>query len=216
MEDVRSTPPTRSVFMLHVPSPPSSRCEVVSAENSMATSLAESSEQGDQRGDTMVAVATTDGVAPSIRGAPVRLCSRTIVLYCVNLCVGLCVGQIMPEALAPSSYQTWAEAVRVVTMLHLSYIVINVGFEFNLDKSRLSSYGKDYLVAMASATCPWILVSLYFMFALGEAHNLHWQTALIAGRFAAPTSAGILFAMLEAAGMKKTWLFQKARILVED
>ena len=37
--------------------------------------------------------------------------------------------------------------------------------------------------------------------------------ALVAGRFAAPTSAGILFTMLEAAGMKETWLFQKARIL---
>merc|ERR1719446_1850027 len=51
------------------------------------------------------------------------------------------------------------------------------------------------------------------MFALGEEHNVPWQYALIAARFAAPTSAGILFTMLEAAGMKETWLFKKARIL---
>merc|ERR1711907_325685 len=50
------------------------------------------------------------------------------------------------------------------------------------------------------------------MAALGE-HNVPWKMALLAGRFAAPTSAGILFTMLEAAGMKETWLFQKARIL---
>ena len=41
------------------------------------------------------------------------------------------------------------------------------------------------------------------MFALGE-HNVPWKQALLAGRFAAPTSAGILFTMLEAAGMKQS------------
>ncbi|CAK0864622.1 unnamed protein product [Prorocentrum cordatum] len=50
------------------------------------------------------------------------------------------------------------------------------------------------------------------MYALGQ-FGLPWQQALIAVRFAAPTSAGILFTMLEAAGMKETWIFQKLRIL---
>jgi Kef-type K+ transport system membrane component KefB len=91
--------------------------------------------------------------------------------------------------------------------------MINVGFHFDIDKSRLGSYGKDYLVAMTAATFPWIFCSLYFMFALGSDYNVPWRHALVAGRFAAPTSAGILFTMLEAAGMSETWLFQKARIL---
>jgi hypothetical protein len=39
------------------------------------------------------------------------------------------------------------------------------------------------------------------------------REALLAGRFAAPTSAGVLFAMLAAAGLSATWLFAKACIL---
>ena len=82
--------------------------------------------------------------------------------------------------------------------------MINVGFEFNIDKGNLSRYGTDYAVACTAATFPWILCSLYFMFCLSEGHNVEWRMALVAGRFAAPTSAGILFTMLEAAGMKET------------
>lgn len=40
-----------------------------------------------------------------------------------------------------------------------------------------------------------------------------WSQALLAGRFAAPTSAGVLFSMLAAAGLSATWMFRKARIL---
>ena len=88
--------------------------------------------------------------------------------------------------------------------------MINVGFEFEIDKTKLSTYVVDYLVAMTAASFPWIFCSLYLIFVVNE---LPWQMALVAGRFAAPTSAGILFTMLEAAGMKETWLFKKARIL---
>merc|ERR1719291_846105 len=65
---------------------------------------------------------------------------------------------------------------------------------------------------MTAAGFPWLFCAVYFMYALGQ-FCLPWQEALIAARFAAPTSAGILFTMLEAAGMKETWIFQKARIL---
>jgi Kef-type K+ transport system membrane component KefB len=37
--------------------------------------------------------------------------------------------------------------------------------------------------------------------------------AFLVARFAAPTSAGILFSMLEGAGLRDTWVFGKARIL---
>jgi Kef-type K+ transport system membrane component KefB len=40
-----------------------------------------------------------------------------------------------------------------------------------------------------------------------------WTQALWAGRFAAPTSAGVLFSMLAAAGLSATWYFRKVRIL---
>jgi Kef-type K+ transport system membrane component KefB len=40
-----------------------------------------------------------------------------------------------------------------------------------------------------------------------------WKESLLASRFAAPTSAGVLFSMLAAAGLSATWVFRKARIL---
>jgi hypothetical protein len=62
-----------------------------------------------------------------------------------------------------------------------------------------------------------IFVVLYFLLILLPAGAWGswqaWVEALLAGRFAAPTSAGVLFAMLAAAGLSATWLFGKARIL---
>jgi Kef-type K+ transport system membrane component KefB len=58
---------------------------------------------------------------------------------------------------------------------------------------------------------------LYFVFVLLPSDVwgtlAAWQETLLAGRFAAPTSAGVLFSMLTAAGLGTTWLFRKARIL---
>jgi len=64
---------------------------------------------------------------------------------------------------------------------------------------------------MTAAGFPWIFVALWFVYLVPS--PLPWGNALLAARFAAPTSAGILFSMLEAAGMKETWLFRKARVL---
>jgi len=95
--------------------------------------------------------------------------------------------------------------------------MIHVGFEFHIDKGRLGKYGKDYLIAFTAASFPWIFVTLYFVFAMMPAEFwssfLAWKETLLAGRFAAPTSAGVLFSMLAAAGLSATWLYKKARIL---
>eukprot|EP00413_Alexandrium_margalefii_P014198 CAMPEP_0204549296 /NCGR_PEP_ID=MMETSP0661-20131031/24241_1 /ASSEMBLY_ACC=CAM_ASM_000606 /TAXON_ID=109239 /ORGANISM="Alexandrium margalefi, Strain AMGDE01CS-322" /LENGTH=252 /DNA_ID=CAMNT_0051556233 /DNA_START=35 /DNA_END=790 /DNA_ORIENTATION=- len=89
--------------------------------------------------------------------------------------------------------------------------MVNVGYEFELDKSSMRQYGKDFVIAMAAAGLPALFVALWFMFVLPD--PLPWTLALLSGLFAAPTSAGILFSMLEAAGLKETWLFGKARVL---
>ncbi len=96
-----------------------------------------------------------------------------------------------------------------LTMICLSYIMIEVGLEFVLDKNNLKSYAFDYLVAMTAAAFPWIFCTIYFVVFV----NTNIFEALIISRFAAPTSAGVLFAMLAAAGLGTTWLFKKARIL---
>merc|ERR1719446_1610010 len=56
-----------------------------------------------------------------------------------------------------------------------------------------------------------MFVGFWFWLVLGVGMQL--DEALLIARFAAPTSAGILFSMLNAAGLKDSWVFQKARIL---
>jgi len=100
-------------------------------------------------------------------------------------------------------------AIMPLTMIFLAYIMIEVGMEFDIDKSRLSSYAVDYGIAMGAAAVPWICSALYFwwFFSLG------FKESLLVGRFASPTSAGILFTMLAAAGLAATWVYKKARVL---
>jgi Kef-type K+ transport system membrane component KefB len=110
-----------------------------------------------------------------------------------------------------------SDVIRVLTMVGLSFIMVRVGYEFDIDKTNLKQYSWDYIVAFTAASIPWILVTLYFVFVLLPPEvwsNLAaWHETLLAGRFAAPTSAGVLFSMLAAAGLSATWLFRKSRIL---
>ena len=152
--------------------------------------------------------AASSGAAPA---RPAPCCPAKMIIFTVNLLLGLLLSQLLPSWLDASGLSTWKATVKVCTMFCLSYIMIHVGYEFDIDKSRVRSYGKDYLVGMSAAGLPWIGVALWFSLALPR--PLGWKQSLVAARFAAPTSAGILFAMLEAAGLKSTWLFQKARIL---
>ena len=139
-----------------------------------------------------------------------------VLVYSVLLLTGLGLSQALPELLGDAR-EAVANAVRVLTLTGLSFIMIHVGFEFHIDKSNLKQYGWDYLVAFTAASFPWVLVTGYFVFVMlppdfwtnAEA----WKETLLAGRFAAPTSAGVLFSMLAAAGLGATWVFRKARIL---
>ena len=95
--------------------------------------------------------------------------------------------------------------------------MIHVGYEFEIDRSNLRAYAVDYGVAATAAAFPWIFCAVYFVFVMQPAGRYwawpHWTDSLLAGRFAAPTSAGILFSMLAAAGLSATWVFRKARVL---
>ena len=93
--------------------------------------------------------------------------------------------------------------VNVVTMACLAYIMIEVGLEFTINKKKLRNYSVDYFVSASAAALPWIFCSLYFLLVLKS----DWKEALLVGCFAAPTSAGVLFAMLAAAGLGVTWGF---------
>lgn len=141
---------------------------------------------------------------------------KKVLIYSLLLVAGLAGSQLLPS-LVGDSYASFANVIRVLTMIGLSYIMIHVGYEFDIDKSNLRQYGVDYLIAFTAASFPWIFVTLYFVFVLlppdawGQLQA--WKETLLAGRFAAPTSAGVLFSMLAAAGLGATWMFRKARVL---
>ncbi len=141
---------------------------------------------------------------------------RKVLVYSVLLLAGLALSQVLPQVFG-DLHDRAATTIRVLTMTGLAFIMIHVGFEFHIDKTNLRQYGWDYFVAFTAASFPWIFVTGYFVFVMlpsdfwGNADA--WKETLLAGRFAAPTSAGVLFSMLAAAGLGATWLFRKARIL---
>ncbi|MDH3216885.1 MAG: sodium:proton antiporter [Candidatus Krumholzibacteria bacterium] len=139
-----------------------------------------------------------------------------VIVYSILLFVGLGLSQALP-GLLDDGHDAAANVIRVLTMTGLAFIMIHVGFEFHIDKSNLRRYGWDYVVAFTAASFPWVFVTGYFTFVMLPPEvwgNLAaWKETLLAGRFAAPTSAGVLFSMLAAAGLGATWLFRKARIL---
>ena len=141
---------------------------------------------------------------------------KKVIIFSLLLLLGITLSQTLPYYLG-SSYTGIRPIIMYLTLAALSYIMIDVGCEFEIDKSGLKSYKWDYLVAMTAAAFPWIFVVLYFIFVLSPAEQWFtsdtWKEMLLLGRFAAPTSAGVLFTMLAAAGLSATWMFRKARIL---
>lgn len=141
---------------------------------------------------------------------------KKVLLFSVFLVMGLSVSQFLPSALG-DDFSTFKAISNTLLYICLSFIMINVGREFEMDKTRWRSYAEDYFIAMATAAVPWILIALYYMFILlpsvywgsWEA----WKENLLMSRFAAPTSAGILFTMLAALGLKSSWMYKKIQVL---
>ena len=141
---------------------------------------------------------------------------KKIALFSGLLLLGLLGSQLLP-LFAPSLHAGIAMPLKWLTMLCLAFIMIHVGLEFDIDKSNLKQYGWDYVVAATAAGFPWIFCALYFIYAMSPqalwTDPDTWKQSFLLGRFSAPTSAGILFTMLIAAGLGSTWVFRKARIL---
>ncbi len=125
-----------------------------------------------------------------------------VLIFSILLMSGITAGQVFD---CP-----WGrEAIALITSVCLAYIMIEVGLEFSVDKREMKSYGWDAVVASVAAILPVVLWFFYFMFILQGP----WRPALLAGLSAAPTSAGVLFTMMMAAGLSATWVFKKARTL---
>ena len=141
---------------------------------------------------------------------------KKVVAFSLMLMVGLVLSQLLPIYMG-ESYGELKHIVEIALGVCLAYIMINVGREFEIDKSNAKIYVKDYLVAMLAAALPWIFIALYYIFAIlpsdmwGE--GAAWKESLVLSRFAAPTSAGILFSMLAAMNLQRSWIYQKAQTL---
>ncbi len=132
------------------------------------------------------------------------------------LMLGLLLSQLLPGTLG-ANYETVRSGIEILLGVCLAFIMINVGREFEVDKSNIKSYAKDYLVAMLAAAMPWLLIAMYYIFVLMPSdwctQGAVWKESLLLSRFAAPTSAGILFTMLAAIGLQKSWIYQKIQVL---
>lgn len=134
---------------------------------------------------------------------------RKVYLYSLLLAAGLIGSQFLA-----GRGQT---PINLLMMLCLSFIMIRVGYGFEISKDQSPMYMWDQVVGMTTTIFPWLFCAAYFVFAMAPAElwrsrDLWWE-ALLAGRFAAPTSVGVLFSMLAAAGLSGTWLYKKARTL---
>jgi len=139
---------------------------------------------------------------------------KKVLILSLLLLTGLALSQLLPVAV--DNYSDYSIFIKMCTIICLAFIMIHVGYEFEIRKDKIKEYGHDYLIAFSAATLPWIFVTFYFVFVLtpdsfrsGET----WISSLLTARFAAPTSAGVLFSMLTAAGLASTWMFKKTRIL---
>jgi Kef-type K+ transport system membrane component KefB len=128
---------------------------------------------------------------------------RLIYLFSACLILGMTASQLL-------DLSEWRHSLTFLTDVLLSYIMMEVGLEFIIDKTNWRFYIKDYIIAALAAGLPWLFCFVYFLFFFKE--NT-WQELLLIARFAAPTSSGILFSMFAAAGLAMTWLFRKIQIL---
>ena len=116
---------------------------------------------------------------------------KKILLFSFFLMLGTgCIS--IPAGDVGEGYSSVKTVSNTLLYVCLAFIMINVGREFEMDKSRWRSYTEDYFIAMATAAFPWIFVALYYMFVLlpGDLWGSWdaWKENLLLSRFAAPTS----------------------------
>ena len=84
---------------------------------------------------------------------------KKILLFSFFLMLGLVVSQFLP-AMVGEGYSSVKMVSNTLLYVCLAFIMINVGREFEMDKSCWRSYTEDYFIAMATAAFPWIFVDI--------------------------------------------------------
>lgn len=142
---------------------------------------------------------------------------KKVISFSLFLLLGLVASQILPMQMGESYTDFKTYFANPLLYICLAFIMINVGREFEINKKEWRSYSADYFIAMTTAALPWLLIALYYVFVLlpeslwGSSEA--WKESLLLSRFAAPTSAGILFTMLAAMNLSKSWIYKKIQVL---
>ncbi len=140
-----------------------------------------------------------------------------VVAYSLMLALGIVLSQVFGGLPFPTHYP-FQVAVNFITIVCLGFLVIRLGLEVSLNYKNLRQYKTDAVVAFLSASFPWLLCAFYFVYAFDHAPTISnrdiWKESLFLSRFAAPTSLGVLVAMLGVAKFKTSWLGRKLRTLV--
>src|SRR4051794_20225705 len=93
---------------------------------------------------------------------------QKVLLYSFLLLAGLIGSQFLPAD--PPAART---IIALGTMFCLAFLMIHVGYEFQIDKSRAAHYARDYLVAASAASLPWLFCSLYYILAMSPRAAWH-------------------------------------------
>ena len=88
---------------------------------------------------------------------------RKIILFSLFLILGLICSQTLPTMVGVEKFAAAKTTLDVMLYTCLAFIMINVGREFELDRSRWRSYTADYFIAMITAAAPWLLICIYYM-----------------------------------------------------
>jgi len=141
---------------------------------------------------------------------------RKVLSFSLFLIFGLVASQLLPGVFG-ADYPKFKAITDTLLYVCLGFIMINVGREFEIDKSRWKSYAGDYFIAMATAAMPWIVIAVYYVLVLlppelwGSAEA--WKENLLLSRFAAPTSAGRPFTVARRPRAARGWIYRKIQVL---
>ena len=100
---------------------------------------------------------------------------KKITRFSIFLILGLVCSQTLPIAMGAVTFGQIKPFFDSMLYVCLAFIMINVGREFELDKSRWRSYTADYFIAMATAAAPWLLICFYYMVLLPSNYFTDWD-----------------------------------------
>lgn len=141
---------------------------------------------------------------------------KKIFSFSLLLILGLVASQILPGMLG-ESYPAFRAGATTFLYVCLSFIMINVGREFEIDKKRWRSYAEDYFIAMATAAVPWLLIALYYVFVLLPARVLGQWRRLERESVVEPFCRSDFgrHPVHDARGLrlKRSWMYRKIQVL---